>query len=124
MPYPLEEKYIIKTEEKLGAKFPNEYRNKMMASNGGEIEADDDDWQLNPIFDDSDKKRLSRTCNDIIRETSQAREWPDFPSNAVSIAQNGCGDHIVLLINKNAVSDKFYTWYHDDPQLVEVELDW
>ena len=56
-----------------------------------------DVWSLYTIFDDSDKKRLKRICNEIIRETASAREWPDFPQDALAIGDNGGGDIPILL---------------------------
>src|SRR5262249_46377612 len=73
------------------------YRQAMMASNGGEVAAYDDVWNLHPILDKSDRKRLSRSCNDILRETRIMRDWPDWPENAVAVADNGTGDKLPFL---------------------------
>lgn len=89
MPFPVEEQYIIQTERKLSVTFPDSFRKKMMRENGGEILTEVDDWQLYPFLDASDRKRLTRTANDIVRETEQAREWRDFPEAAVAIGENG-----------------------------------
>ena len=45
-----------------------------MGSNGGEVAAYNDVWSLHPILDNSDRKRLSRSCNDILRETRAMRD--------------------------------------------------
>jgi len=79
MPFPINEKYIIATEEKLRVKFPESFRAKMMEKNGGEVETPPDAWRLYPFLDTSDKKRLKRTCNDIVRETTNAKGWIGFP---------------------------------------------
>ena len=97
MPFPLDPKYIQETEDELGLLFPEKFKNKMGNENGGEIITDEDEWQLYPFFDKSDNKRISRTCNHIGLETKQAKEWDNFPPNAIAIATNGCGDHLVLL---------------------------
>jgi cell wall assembly regulator SMI1 len=55
MPFPVDEQYIIETEEKLSVKFPQEFRQSMMADNGGEIETDDYCWILFPFWDNSNK---------------------------------------------------------------------
>nr|WP_286425265.1 SMI1/KNR4 family protein [Myroides marinus] len=73
MPFPIELKYIVKTEEELGVLFPDQFKTKMMQEKGGELTTKEDDWQVYPFFDRSDKKRISRTCNHIGLETKQAR---------------------------------------------------
>ena len=56
MPFNLAEQFINAVEEKLGARLPHSYRQAMMASNGGEVDAYDDVWNLHPILDNSDRK--------------------------------------------------------------------
>ena len=72
----------------------------MAQVNGGELTTEDDDWQLFPFFDKSDNKRISRTCNHIILETNQAKQWENFPVNGIAIGSNGCGDLLLLLPTK------------------------
>ena len=118
MPFPVDEKFIEATEKKIGARFPDAYRAKMLRENGGEFQTDADAWEFNPVFDTSDRKRLSRTCNDILRETEAARRWRGWPDNAVSIAQNGFGDHLVFLILEGGQMDeKVYFWWHETGEL-------
>ncbi len=69
MPFPIDEKYIAQTEQQLGVIFPPRFKVKMIQMNGGEVIADDDVWKLFPFFDQSDKKRIKRTCNHIMVET-------------------------------------------------------
>lgn len=97
MPFDLAENFISVAEELLQAKLPASYRSSMLMSNGGELEIEDDVWQQYPIADTSDRKRLSRTANHIIKETSHLKSWPGFPEEAVAIAGNGSGDQLVLL---------------------------
>src|SRR6476659_6329517 len=97
MPFPIAEQFIVSTERKLGVSFPPGFRARMSRINGGVLFTDEDDWQLYPFFDTSDRKRLSRTCNDIVRETITAREWRGFPPKAIAIAANGLGDYLVFL---------------------------
>ncbi|QDU47763.1 SMI1/KNR4 family protein [Gimesia panareensis] len=116
MIFPVEERFIVETEKKLGMKFPPDYVNKMMKENGGEIQTPPDAWVLYPIFDTSDKKRLKRTCNDVVRETQNARDWTEFPDDAVAIGSNGCGDQLVLLRDKNSpdvLGDEVFWWDHE-----------
>jgi len=127
MPFPIEPKYIKQTEEELGILFPDCFKAKMMQENGGELSTKEDDWQLYPFFDRSDKKRISRTCNHIGLETKQAREWRNFPSNAIAIASNGSGDHLILLSeagNEKQLSEVIYVWWHEEgiPQKVSDSI--
>lgn len=123
MPFPLDEKYITETENELGVIFPDKFKSKMMQENGGELMTEDDDWNLYPFFDKSDKKRISRTCNHIGLETKQAKNWGNFPSNGIAIASNGSGDHLVLLPtkeNNGKLSDEIFTWYHETGKTEKV----
>jgi len=120
MAFNLDEKYIIECEKELGAKLPSSYREAMLSSNGGEIDVAGDSWELYPIFDKSDRKRISRTCNHIISETKSSQEWEGFPSDALAIASNGCGDSIVLLKSNNTYNNELYIWSHETRELTKV----
>ncbi len=123
MPFDLDEKYIIQTEEKLGARLPESYRTAMMADNGGEISTDEDDWEQYPMLDTSDKKRLSRTGNDILKETASCKGFGRFPENAVAIADNGFGDQMVFLKNGNVYGAEVYFWSHETGELDKLADD-
>ncbi len=94
-----------------------------MADNGGQVETPDDIWDLNPILDRSDRKRLRRTCNDILRKTGEARKWRGFPANAISIAQNGFGDHLVLLLTEGCFDPTVYFRSHETGKLAVLAPD-
>lgn len=119
MPFPIEIERVKRTEAKLGRKLPLGYSARMCQDNGGSIVAGPDSWELHPILDDSDKKRLKRTCNDIFRETKAARERPGFPENALAIGSNGGGDLLVLLAD--SASDRYAdAVYWRDPETDEL----
>ena len=120
MPFDLAEKFVDAVESALGAALPDDYKAAMRRSNGGEIEAHDDDWTLYPIADTSDKKRLARTANHILVETQGCREWPNFPERALAIANNGAGDQLVYLRNGSTFSPIVYAWSHETGKLEEV----
>jgi hypothetical protein len=123
MPFPVDKKYIDDTEKELGLIFPSTFVQKMTEENGGEIATDDDDWELFPFFDKSDKKRISRTCNHIALETKNAREWESFPTNAIAIGQNGSGDFLILQTNSsdnNQLLDAIFIWRHDSDDIEKV----
>ena len=123
MPFPIDEKYIHETETELGLELPEKFKQKMIIENGGEIFTNEDDWQIYPFYDKSDNNRISRTCNHIGLETKQAKEWDNFPANAIAIATNGCGDHLILLpINNNnkKLSDEIYFWFHETGEIIKI----
>src|ERR1051325_6707337 len=115
MPFPVAEQFIVETEPKLGVSFRPAFRARMCRNNGGELSTDEDDWQLFPFFDTSDRKRIARTTNDIVRETASACSWRGFPPEAVAIATNGTGDKLVFLPNAGStmLQSKPFVWLHE-----------
>lgn len=116
MPFPLDEKWILATEEKLGVRFPESYRVSMKKLNGGQVKVAKEYWELHPILDRTDLKRIKRTCNDVVHETEYRRSWPGFPVNAFAIAANGYGDHLVFLRdddNPGFLGRAVYEWSHE-----------
>jgi hypothetical protein len=122
MPFALHERFLADTESKLGARLPESYRDRMKKANGGEFVLGEETWYLHPIFDTTDRKRTSRTCNDVLRETASMKSWPDFPSHGVAIANNGDGDMLVFLVDAAAgkVEEAVYLWRHDGEGLEKV----
>jgi len=117
MAFNLDEIYIKKAEEHLGALLPEAYKKEMMQNNGGTIILEDEEWELFPIADSSDKKRIARTCNHIVYETNQAKKWSNFPKNALAIASNGSGDLLTLKQDNGKYLDKIYIWNHETGKL-------
>ena len=91
--------------------------------NGGKVIANEDHWQLHPIFDQTDRKRISRTCNHIIRETNSMNNWTGWPSNALAIGHNGTGDTLVFLQKGAVFSPKVYIWDHETGALLKIAED-
>lgn len=121
MPFPIEEKYIEETETELNVKFPSEFKNRMMKSNGGELFEGTFDFELYPFFDKSDRKRISRTCNHIALETKNAREWNGFPENGIAIGSDGFGNLILLTHSGNGIlTDEVYFWNHEIGQIEKI----
>lgn len=123
MPFDLAEPFLLAAERELGARLPKSYRLAVLRENGGEIETNDDSWQQYPIADTSDRKRLSRSANHILKETESCRGWARFPENAVAIAGNGAGDQLVLLRQNEAFAPEVYTWLHESGELEKVADD-
>ena len=121
MPFPLDEKYIKETEFELSVKFPTEFKNRMIKSNGGELVTDEFEFELFPIFDKSDRKRISRTCNHIGLETKNAREWNEFPENGIAIGSDGFGNLIILTHSGDGIlSDEIHFWNHEIGQTEKI----
>ncbi|WP_240223343.1 SMI1/KNR4 family protein [Rheinheimera hassiensis] len=120
MPFDLAESYIHTAEQLLGATLPDSYRLSMLKRNGGELELEDDVWQQYPIADTSDRKRISRTANHIIKETQHFKSWPGFPKEAVAIAGNGSGDQLVLLKEGTSFGQEIYIWAHETGELQKI----
>ena len=127
MPWPVDPKFIREAEGKLGVRFPPEFLHRMAMLNGGEAEAVQDVWQIYPVLDSSDRKRLSRTCNDVCHETAYLRQnWSRFPPEAVAIAGNGGGDQLVLLpapSEDGLLGSSVFFWDHETGALTCVAED-
>ena len=122
MPFSLDEKYIIETESELNVKFPSEFKNRMIKSNGGELLISDEfGFELYPFFDKSDQKRISRTCNHIGLETKNAREWSGFPESGITIGSDGFGNQLILMHNGDGnLTDELYFWNHETGQVKKI----
>lgn len=120
MAFPVAHEFIVAAEEALGRALPEPLRSRLSRSNGGEVEAAQDWWTLNPVRDDSDHKRLSRSANDIVAETSRARQWKRFPDGAVAVASNGGGDMLILLPHSGEVG----LWDHETGEVGPISVLW
>ena len=129
MAFPTTESFIETAEAKLGVSLPPWLRARLLAKNGGAIEAADDYWELFSVFDTTDRKHISRSSTNIPGETESARDWPGFPSSAVAIASNGTGDLLVLLPaadSPTTLGATVYLWQHETgepPTPVEVSTE-
>ena len=117
MPFPISDDEVRKIETALGATLPPTYRESMMQANGGTVEVDGDTWELFPLRDGSDRKRLSRTANHVLHETQKAQEWPNYHENAIAIAGDGSGDLLVLFQEGPEIRPQVFIWSHVDGSL-------
>jgi len=122
MSFPIDEKYIGETELELNVKFPNDFKNRMIKSNGGELLISREfEFELHPFFDKSDRKRISRTCNHIGLETKNAREWIGFTENGIAIGSDGFGNQLILTHNGNGnLTDELYFWNHETGKIKKI----
>lgn len=123
MPNPLDARFILAAERKLGATLPDSYRHAMMRANGGSVVTDDDTWWLYPIADDSDSRRFARTWADIVVETQVCRDLTGFPEDAVAIAHNGSGDFLLFRRRGDRFGPEVYEWLHEEQEVYKVEAD-
>jgi hypothetical protein len=115
MAFPTTEIHVAAAEQELGVKLPREYRERLMARNGGELSTADDDWQVFPVFDASNRKTAGRSAGHIVVEALGARAWEGFPKGAVAIAANGTGDLLVLvpLDSSGRLNPQVQVWSHE-----------
>lgn len=103
-------------ERELGFQFPVAWRRSLERSNGGEFVLNGEDWSIHPVRDDSDRKRASRTANDVGRETGEARKWHGFPAAGIALAHNGHGDLLVGMPGSASV----HRWDHEEALIEDL----
>ena len=118
MGLPVDEGTVTETEIKGEFRFPTQWKQLLMASNGFEIEANIDTWQGYPVKDTSSNKHLSRSANHVLWETEQLKKYSRFPANAIAVGANGAGD--ALIINKR--SNEIFAWFHETGALTSITL--
>jgi SMI1 / KNR4 family (SUKH-1) len=120
MPFPVEVAFIQEAERQLGRKLPMDLRLRLHRENGGGIRAAGDEWQLFAVDDPSDRKRITRTANHIVRETRSARGRAGFPEDAVAITENVGGDYLIVRTD----SDLVEFWDHETGESEPVDVAW
>jgi hypothetical protein len=126
MPFPTNLDYITRAEKELGVRLPDSFREYLCSTNSGELSLGDDDWQIFPVLDDSDRKRASRSANHIVRETEFARSCSGFPKAVLAVAANGEGDYLLFQPDAKAsgsLNPGVYRWGHESRELVIVSKD-
>lgn len=115
MAFPTTESHVSAAERELGIKLPREYRERLVARNGGELSTAGDDWQVFPVFDATNRKTAGRSAGHIVLETRNARAWDGFPKGAVAIASNGEGDLLVFLAagTPGQLDPQVQVWNHE-----------
>jgi hypothetical protein len=117
MAYPVAESLIREAEVRLGRSLPAALRDRLMKNNGGSARTADDDWELFPVWDPTDRRTMRKTANHLVAETQQARaSWAGFPPEAVAVASNGSGDLLVL----RPGSDEIELWLHETREVVRA----
>ena len=117
LPIPTTERFVALAETELKCKLPPECRTWVLENNGGELQAADDDWQIFPVFDDSDRRKTARSASHIVHETAMAREWRGFPAEGVAFGANGEGDLLVFFPRESDLGElapEVYFWSHEN----------
>lgn len=70
--------------------------------------------------DDTDVKTSMRSTSHVVHETKEARNWTRFPPDAIAIASDGSGNHVIL----RAGSSSFEIWDHETGECTSVTIDW
>ena len=123
MAFPVDEKWILEAENRLKVTLPKEYKASISQINGGTVVAFEETWDLYPIWDKSNRKRLKRTCNDIVHETEVCNDCYGFPERGIAIATNGCGDQLIFLPAKNnpeILEPMVYFWSHETGEIKKI----
>ncbi len=111
MPLPASIRCAKAAAKLLGVKFPPDYVLRITRENGGTFSAGGEVWELYPVFDDSDRRRLKRTCDHVVRQTLLAREDKGFPPRGVVIGHHGTGERLIFLAEDDGfISDEISWW--------------
>ncbi|SFA99804.1 MULTISPECIES: SMI1/KNR4 family protein [unclassified Bacillus (in: firmicutes)] len=98
-------------EEKLGAIFPEQYKELFKLVNNAEI----GEWILYPIKDHRNPKK---TWDDVVRQNIEVIE-EGMSKDLIAIGDDGSGDKICLKINNGKMEDVIYLWYHETTEIDE-----
>ena len=112
MLFPVDVRFVRKAEEELGTQLPAAYVAHITKTNGGM--SPDERWILHPIFDATDRKRITRTANHVVSETKRARGLTFFPASGVVIGESHEGHLLILLPDPESperLGDAVYWWY-------------
>jgi hypothetical protein len=126
VPFPVGEDRIREAEAQLERALPAALRSRLMRDNGGEIvvpghPGDDPIWSLHPVWDPSDRRRMSRTANHIVSETRKAhKNIGHLPAGSIVIADNGSGDLLLMLVDR----DDLVWWNHETGEVEPVTVEW
>ncbi|WP_421385346.1 SMI1/KNR4 family protein [Bacillus salacetis] len=111
----VDESAIKAAEDKLGAVFPEQYKELFKLVNNAEI----GEWILYPI---KDNRNPRKTWDDIVRQNNEVRD--EFMSeNLIAIGDDGSGDKLCLKVNEGIMGEEIYIWYHEDGEIEEYAPD-
>ncbi len=120
----IDRSHVERAEETLGVVFPPLYRAWILEKNGGTVRFRDEEWTVNPLFDDTDRRTMRKTASHLVADTLFVRGYPTFPGNGVSIAQANVA-RLVLMPrgdDPKVLGEHVYYW-DADLELFEVVAD-
>lgn len=123
MAIPTSDEVIRATEMELKANFPDSYRSYILECNGGEIENDEDCWEMASIRDTTDKRTIKKTAYSVYESTKSAMDWQFFPRNGVAIGDNGLGDVMFMHISNGAIGPELYVYLHETGESIKLAND-
>ncbi|PPA68840.1 SMI1/KNR4 family protein [Jeotgalibacillus proteolyticus] len=107
----VDESAIKEAEEKLGAAFPEQYKELFKLCNHPEI----GEWTLYPI---KDRGNLKKTWDDIVRQNTEVR-YDYMAEDLIAIGDDGTGDQLCFKVTNGVMGNTIYLWYHEDAELEE-----
>ena len=116
MPHPLPPSCLAAAEATFGRRLPAGYAARLLRENGGTVACRGEHFELYPVRDETDRKRLARTAVDVVVETESASSWPRFPAGALAVGHNGTGDLLILRPDPDSPADS--------PRYAEAVLWW
>ena len=127
MGLPTTEDKIAAAEESLGRRLPDALRSRLLSNNGGDVEVtgdaavegEPDVWQLFSVWDDSSRDTMRRSATHIVERQQSAREWPEFPENAIAFAEDGGGNFLILDADNATL-----LWFHETGETFPVDVAW
>jgi hypothetical protein len=107
----VDESDIKMAEEKLGAIFPEQYKELLKLVNNAEV----GEWILYPIKTQINPKK---TWDDVVRQNKEVRD-ERMSEDLIAIGDDGSGD--ILCFNKinGKMGDTIYLWNHETTALIE-----
>ena len=122
MVFPTNELHVETAERELGVKLPTEFRERLLARNGGELSTAGDDWRVFPVLDAN--RTAGRAVGHMVQENHVARARDGFPQGAIAIAGNGAGDLLVLMPKgpSGRLDPQVFVWSHETRKCTPAAL--
>lgn len=102
---------IKSAEEKLGAFFPEQYKELFKLVNNAEI----GEWILFPI---KSKKKHKKTWDDVVRQNHEVKD-ERMSEDLIAIGDDGSGDKLCLKKINEKMGDAIYLWNHETTKIDE-----
>ena len=107
------EAMLRREEERLGVRLGDALRRTLRWDNGFELELRGALWVLHPVFDDSSRQAIARTCDHLARVNQHLRESPLgelVPEAHLAIASSQDGDLLLSPVRDDALAEEVWLW--------------